>query len=680
MRADFLGISLLLLGLSISCATYNIPAYEPTQSLDAVQELVADGKLSAGYLALRRLHERGHVAQERFLSMRSVILERYIQHYVDVQKSAPQMAGEVERSIRYILENESLADTDLVAAMNSTGDSSENSVDSDDSTGLVENSTDSENSENSLLDSENSTETRADPDELPVLVEQLRILADYAYLEGIAAMPDDDFRLILPQEGRCYGEVFLQRIAEEAGRREITYNGVPPCSVEETTQATLTVIVDNGSIAERGVSYPNISTGSGFFISPEGYILTNYHVIRTEVDPKYEGYSRAYISIDSNLNSRVPAKVIAYDVDIDIALLKTEIEPPVSLMPYAEIKVERGQRILAYGAPVGLAQTVTSGIVSARRAEILPFTDVIQYDAFGSYGSSGSALLSESGDFVGMVFGGVETYEGLGLAIPAEMISAMLPRLFQTGGALEKPWFGLLLAYKDKRLVVSYVFPNSPAARAGIKPQMVLESINTIPITSITEAQRALYDQEFVEGLHRVVLSSELPNLAGGGSQSTAPGKEIDEASGETADGASNKDFDEVSDETPDGTSSSDSKGYTQEIQRRLLIAAEKRPRIDGALFMQDVVISYLGALLGLDLEIIELKQRLRRSRFLVRTVYDQFDSDFFNFRKGDELELFNWQATDTSLQLQIIHRKKSEGYFEKLFQLELPFHRVSML
>ncbi len=91
---------------------------------------------------------------------------------------------------------------------------------------------------------------------------------------------------------------------------------------------TVTILVDRGIKVEKGVGYPDRVIGSGFFIDKRGYILTNHHVIESEVDPKYKGYSRLFVRLsESPQGERIPAKVVGWDKTFDLALVKTEITP-----------------------------------------------------------------------------------------------------------------------------------------------------------------------------------------------------------------------------------------------------------------------------------------------------------------------------------------------------------------
>lgn len=102
----------------------------------------------------------------------------------------------------------------------------------------------------------------------------------------------------------------------------------PAPSFPRMISGTVTILVDRGIKVEKGVGFADRVIGSGFFIDKRGYILTNHHVIESEVDPKYKGYSRLFIRLsESPAGERIPAKVVGYDKTLDLALIKTEITP-----------------------------------------------------------------------------------------------------------------------------------------------------------------------------------------------------------------------------------------------------------------------------------------------------------------------------------------------------------------
>lgn len=265
--------------------------------------------------------------------------------------------------------------------------------------------------------------------------------------------------------------------------------------VSRMIKGTVTVWVDKGLRIENGVGYANRVIGSGFFIDTRGYLITNYHVIASEVDPKYEGYSRLYIKKPDNTDFRIPARVIGWDPVLDLALLKVEITPQVVFQLGTSEDLTIGNRIYAIGSPAGLEQTLTSGIVSAQKRRMLSLGDVLQIDAPINHGNSGGPIIDEEGRVQAVVFAGIEPYEGLNFAIPVEFLRIILPALYK-GGPVSHPWFGVLgktatLPGSSDSAGVSVVYriPGTPVEIAGIPTDAIITAINDIPIKSLEELQ-----------------------------------------------------------------------------------------------------------------------------------------------------------------------------------------------
>lgn len=198
-----------------------------------------------------------------------------------------------------------------------------------------------------------------------------------------------------------------------------------------------TVIVDRGYRIEKGVGMLDMVIGSAFFVD-NGLMVTNYHVISSEVDPEYEGYSRMYIRTGNAGSVRIPAKVIGYDKALDLALIKADIKPEYifSIIDRAQPLV--GESVYAIGSPAGLEKTVTQGIVSALGRRFLSIGDCIQIDAAVNHGNSGGPVVDKNGRLVGIVFAGADQFQGLNFAVPAERLAAALPALI-AGGKAERP-------------------------------------------------------------------------------------------------------------------------------------------------------------------------------------------------------------------------------------------------
>jgi len=274
---------------------------------------------------------------------------------------------------------------------------------------------------------------------------------------------------------------FLAAVEQAGGARnvsaEIREYAQGSDSIATMLKGVATVLIDRGIKIERGRGYADRILGSAFFIDSSGLMITNYHVIESEVDPKYKGYSRMYIRMGDAASARIPARVIGWDKALDLALIKTEYtsEYVFSIIDRAIPQV--GDTVIAIGSPLGLEKTVTSGIVSALSRRFLQIGDVIQIDAAVNHGNSGGPLVDTSGRLVGIVFAGIEQFQGLNFAIPAERLAAALPAMIQ-GGKAERPWLGMALSETSSGAEIIYVAPNTPVARHRVPEGGVIKSLN----------------------------------------------------------------------------------------------------------------------------------------------------------------------------------------------------------
>ena len=267
-------------------------------------------------------------------------------------------------------------------------------------------------------------------------------------------------------------------------------------SLSELIKGTVTVFVDKGMKIEHGMGLPDAVLGSGFFISKEGYIVTNHHVISDLVDPKYEGYSRLYIRLAEDPDTRIPAKVIGWDSVLDLALLKAEVDAPIVFALGSSQDLNVGDRVYAIGSPLGLDRTLTSGIISATDRRLFTAGVVFQIDAAVNSGNSGGPLIDEKGRVQAVVFAGVQNYQGLNFAIPVEYLKNELEFLY-AGGEREHPWIGAYgktkrepgSGMKNEGLLVQYVLPGGSANLSGLEKDMTITSLNGAKITSIDDFQ-----------------------------------------------------------------------------------------------------------------------------------------------------------------------------------------------
>jgi len=279
-------------------------------------------------------------------------------------------------------------------------------------------------------------------------------------------------------------------------------------TIEEAIDATITVFVDRGIKVEKGLGYSDVVLGSGFFIDEYGYIITNYHVIQSEVDPKYEGYSKLYIKNLNGSKEKIPAKVIGYDPLLDLALLKASVKPKYILQLGSSKNLKVGSKIYAIGSPLGLERTITSGIVSSTNRKLLPLVDVIQLDAAINHGSSGGPIVNaEKKDVEAIVFAGVTRTQGLNFAIPVEVLKSILPSLYK-GGERSHAWlsgFGKDVSDDVENVegcpvhqgvMASYIMPQGSLAKTYLVENAVITHLNDVRIEDMASLKMMMLDKK----------------------------------------------------------------------------------------------------------------------------------------------------------------------------------------
>jgi serine protease Do len=231
------------------------------------------------------------------------------------------------------------------------------------------------------------------------------------------------------------------------------------------------------------------SLGSGVFVSPDGYLLTNNHVV--------EGSEEIRISLADN--REMNAKIVGADPRTDIAVLKVS-ENNLPVLPIGDSKkVRPGQFVLAIGNPFGLGQTVTMGIVSATgrgNLNIVDYEDFIQTDAPINPGNSGGALVDISGALIGIntaILSHSGGNQGIGFAVPISMARQVMERIVKDGKVV-RGWLGVVIQpvtpaiaramglQTPRGALVGDVAPGSPAEKAGIRRGDIVLALNGEPI------------------------------------------------------------------------------------------------------------------------------------------------------------------------------------------------------
>ena len=245
-------------------------------------------------------------------------------------------------------------------------------------------------------------------------------------------------------------------------------------------------------------SQPEVTTGlgSGFIISKDGYIVTNYHVV--------EGASKIKVFLTSRKDP-YQAKLIGFDEQLDLAVLKINAGNNLPFLEFGDTnKLEVGSWVIAIGNPYGLDHTVTVGVISAKGRPITidgnQFKDLLQTDASINPGNSGGPLIDLNGKVIGINTAINAQAQGIGFAIPSSTVTQVLDQLINEGKVI-RPWLGVYLQPVTKELaeyfgldkpegvLISAVSEGSPAHKAGLRRGDIILEYNEKKIKDIEQLQ-----------------------------------------------------------------------------------------------------------------------------------------------------------------------------------------------
>lgn len=252
------------------------------------------------------------------------------------------------------------------------------------------------------------------------------------------------------------------------------------------------------------------SLGSGFIISADGYIVTNNHVV---APAQVRGATVDSITVIMPDRKEYTAKLVGRDAASDLALLKITAPGPLPFVRFGDSTRARvGDWVVAIGNPFGLGGTVTAGIVSAlhRQTGLGAYDEFIQTDAAINQGNSGGPMFNLSGDVIGInsqILGNQAGGNiGIGFAIPAAQARPIIDQLMR-GQSIQRGYIGVTLQGtidddrsaalgipKNRGELVSFVQPNGPAARAGLRIGDVVTSVNGQEVNPDSSLSRLIAD------------------------------------------------------------------------------------------------------------------------------------------------------------------------------------------
>ncbi len=227
-----------------------------------------------------------------------------------------------------------------------------------------------------------------------------------------------------------------------------------------------------------------MAQGSGFFISADGYIVTNNHVVEHAKD----------VTITTSDGKTIPARVVGTDPKTDLALIKVTEGGDYPFVSFASQTPRVGDWVIAVGNPFGLGGTVTAGIVSARGRDIGsgPYDDFLQIDAPVNHGNSGGPTFNANGEVVGVntaIFSPSGGSVGIGFAVASDVAKGVIQSL-KDDGKVARGWLGVQIQpvtqdiadsmglKESKGALVDKAEKDSPAAAAGLKDGDVITSVN----------------------------------------------------------------------------------------------------------------------------------------------------------------------------------------------------------
>ena len=316
---------------------------------------------------------------------------------------------------------------------------------------------------------------------------------------------------------RLYSRIDISKLNEEI---KVERTGTSSTNINENDESIENIIAETNysvvgisKIEDVGDSVfsenaiEKLGLGTGIIVSSKGYIVTNMHV-------SGDKYSNCYVTLENGNSYK--ANVVWADSTLDLSILKINIEGMRSAKLGDSSKVKTGQTVYAIGNPIGyeFQRTVTSGIISAESRTLkfkenntdILMTDLIQTDADINPGNSGGPLINTKGEVIGINSLKIDSAEGIGFAVPINIIKPIIEKFDKTG-KFEEPTIGIsgydknVIPYLDKDIsitsgvYVENIVKGSPAEQKGILKGDIILKIDDKEINTMNELKEYVYSK-----------------------------------------------------------------------------------------------------------------------------------------------------------------------------------------
>lgn len=281
--------------------------------------------------------------------------------------------------------------------------------------------------------------------------------------------------------------------------------------IEDVTKSVVGIskLKNTGNLIFSSNEADSVGTGTGVIVSEKGYILSNSHVTG-------EKYSICYVTLDNGMT--YDGKVVWSDTNLDLSIIKINAKNLEKVKLGDSSSVRAGETIYAIGNPIGFEfrRTVTSGIISATNRTIkieeqnnLSYmTNLIQTDATINPGNSGGPLVLPSGDIIGINTVKISSAEGIGFAVPINVVKTIIKSFDETGDFSEAyigilaydkeviPYLASSVSAFDKGIYVAQINPNGPASKTELKEGDIINNIDGVRLNTMNDLREYIYTKK----------------------------------------------------------------------------------------------------------------------------------------------------------------------------------------